>query len=125
MIRRVAAVFAFLVVASGWLLAQDSPLPGPSGGGGGLPTVGGTLTGQVVSDGVACDISTAATTNSDYAVCPAAGKGLLVNATAGSTVAEQLFMSTISDTGASCLGLINPLPTDGLRSWRGRCATPT
>lgn len=33
MIRRVAAGFAFLVVSSGWLLAQDSALPGPSGGG--------------------------------------------------------------------------------------------
>ena len=117
--RFLAAVVAVLCGVVPWaaLAFENSAVPGPSrsGGGGGLLTTGGTMTGQVVSDGVACDISTAATTNSDYAICPAAGKGLLVNATAGSTVAEQLFMSTISDTGASCLGLINPLPTDG--SW--------
>ena len=95
MIRRVAAVFAFLVVASGWLLAQDSPLPGPAGGVAGLPTTGGTMTGQVVFSGVTTDISTG--TNEDMTIAPAGTGAVVVASTGGSSTSETFFTWHVSD----------------------------
>lgn len=64
----VAAVLAPLWVSAG-------ALPGPRVGGGGLPTIGGTMTGQLVFSGVATDISTGS--NETLTIAPAgSGSGV-------------------------------------------------
>lgn len=79
-VRFLAAVVAVLCGVIPWaaLAFENSAVPGPSrsGGGGGLLTTGGTMTGQQVFSGVATDISTG--TNEPLTLAPNGTGNVLV-----------------------------------------------
>jgi len=89
-------VLVLMLAVPAAVLAGGGALPGPSGGGGsGLPLTGGTMTGQVVFNGVATDISTG--TDENLTVAPSGTGYLEIAKTAGSVTTDIFSIMTVSD----------------------------
>ena len=91
-----AAVVVWLMCAATWVYGGALTVPG---GGGGLPTVGGTMTGQVVFSGVSTDVSTGS--GEDFTVAPAGAGKMIVSSPVEISASNITPELKIRDTNAA------------------------